>query len=84
MRARGLKYGIRIVGDDAEASRPVRARGLKSAKEVEAWRRRPVAPREGAWIEISTGGNMSKSSGVAPREGAWIEILWNAPPFRER
>ncbi len=34
-----------------------------------------VAPRMGAWIEISNYGSFRNRSTVAPRMGAWIEIL---------
>ena len=33
-----------------------------------------VAPREGAWIEISRSRAKTTSARVAPREGAWIEM----------
>ena len=46
-----------------------------------------VAPREGAWIEISFSVPPSARSAVAPREGAWIEIirrfLWMFSQFKQ-
>ena len=35
-----------------------------------------VAPREGAWIEMTTPTENTSIRGVAPREGAWIEMCW--------
>ena len=34
-----------------------------------------VAPREGAWIEMSRLAGFVVWTNVAPREGAWIEIV---------
>ena len=41
-----------------------------------------VAPREGAWIEISREAGKRSCSWVVPREGAWIE-MWLARSFDE-
>ena len=38
-----------------------------------------VAPRRGAWIEISLYISAKVSSLVAPRRGAWIEIWMSWP-----
>ena len=35
-----------------------------------------VAPRVGAWIEISNSTAYLEKTGVAPRVGAWIEITY--------
>ena len=40
-----------------------------------------VAPRAGAWIEISVYPAALISCWVAPRAGAWIEIANFKPPF---
>ena len=37
-----------------------------------------VAPRVGAWIEITISYVITCCSSVAPRVGAWIEISWAA------
>ena len=34
----------------------------------------PVAPRRGAWIEMTSDGLGFDFNSVAPRRGAWIEI----------
>ena len=34
-----------------------------------------VAPRAGAWIEMTVGRGIHYRKPVAPRAGAWIEIL---------
>ena len=43
----------------------------------EAKRRANVAPRRGAWIEISSSVGRRGVAVVAPRRGAWIEIVEN-------
>ena len=41
-----------------------------------------VAPRRGAWIEISWGDGCLYDFAVAPRRGAWIEISLDFSPRR--
>ena len=54
-------------------SLPARERGLK-CQGCDIRHIAPVAPREGAWIEICQVYVNSRLDIVAPREGAWIEI----------
>ena len=56
-------------------SLPVRERGLKSQYIAGSQRRKPVAPRAGAWIEIAFAKCDAWERKVAPRAGAWIEII---------
>ena len=55
-------------------SLPVRERGLKWSKDFGAKPANGVAPRAGAWIEISKFCDALRINNVAPRAGAWIEI----------
>ena len=55
-------------------SLPVRERGLKLKLLVCRTAKNMVAPRAGAWIEISVYPAALISCWVAPRAGAWIEI----------
>src|SRR6266542_166105 len=73
-------------------SLPVRERGLKFDYDHTVTLFTFVAPRAGAWIEISVGRVLHLYPTVAPRAGAWIEIQatrsipWTGPslPVRER
>ena len=76
VRVRGLKCSRTARRTTALRSHPVRVRGLKFRRTDSAHRTPRVAPRAGAWIEISGGaGSAPAPYRVAPRAGAWIEIL---------
>ena len=47
---------------------------MKSASAIRRHMSAAVAPRTGAWIEMSQKMVTEQGSGVAPRTGAWIEI----------
>ena len=53
MRARGLKLTSKGLLTYRAQSRPVRARGLKCEAYPRRHREADVAPREGAWIEMT-------------------------------
>lgn len=67
-----------IIKDRLMKSRPAQARGLKQRDGGELVIKSPVAPRSGAWIEISMRLGKNTSIPVAPGEGAWIETGWTA------
>ncbi len=59
-----------------DASRPMRARGLKHALDEGQLAGVGVAPHAGAWIETSYLFIMPlRANAVAPHAGAWIETF---------
>ena len=54
----------------------------RNAAEAELANGNLVAPRRGAWIEISWGDGCLYDFAVAPRRGAWIEISLDFSPRR--
>jgi len=55
-------------------SLPVRERGLKLQNYIREIQVDGVAPRAGAWIEITRLSKNNNVANVAPRAGAWIEM----------
>ena len=92
VRERGLKSASGPAAPLARWSLPVRERGLKSAIRIYTYALQGVAPRAGAWIEITAVQPLPAISSVAPRAGAWIEITlmvlcwkrFESLPVRER